>query len=264
MSRAKLARKKGEPPTEQNPQEIAKKIADATVAVHQAEAAILDLKERKEQINKHRVAANQAEKHLETLRAEIETHRQAIAIFGRNGAQKRIAEPALAEMEGEQNDHLAEAGIDLRVRVSWAREGKGLADHCEECGAAFPASAKVKVCARCGAPRGAKQIDRLELEPSDRSGASEDLAGLSFQLAAAAWLRQARSFAWSVAIVDEPFAACDAGNRRAMAVHLQRMLAAFRFSQSFVIAHDPSTTEALPGRIVITREGARSFVKVAA
>jgi DNA repair exonuclease SbcCD ATPase subunit len=260
---SKLARTKGEPPAEQSSEDIAKRIADASVAISKVESKIHNLNDGKEAIQRHRLAAVAAEKHIETLRAEVETHRKALSIFGRNGAQRRIAEPALAEMESEQNLQLAEAGVDLRVNVSWSREGRGLADHCDECGAAYPASAKVKVCERCGAPRGPKQIDRLELEPSDRSGAAEDIAGLSFQLSAAAWLRRVRSFPWSVAIVDEPFAACDKANQTALAVHMQRMLSAYGMLQSFVIAHNPATTEALPGRIVIEREGKASTVRVA-
>lgn len=176
----------------------------------------------------------------------------AVRILGRQGAQRVIAEAALREIEGGANDMLRSANIDLSVTLSWAREGSGLAAHCSECGTAFPASAKVKACTKCGAERGQKVIERLDVELSDRSGAAEDLAGAALQLAATAWLRRERDVAWSVALIDEPFGALDEANRRAFATHLTAMLrGSHGFEQAFIVAHHPDVIDALPDRVIV-------------
>lgn len=188
----------------------------------------------------------------------------AVRILGRQGAQRVIAEAALREIEEGANDMLRSAGIDLSVTLSWAREGSGLAAHCSECGTAFPASARVKACAKCGAERGQKVIERLDVELSDRSGAAEDLAGAALQLAATAWLRRERDVAWSVALIDEPFGALDEANRRAFATHLTAMLrGAHGFEQAFIVAHHPDVIDALPDRVIVRAGETGSTLEVA-
>lgn len=206
-------------------------------------------------------------KTIELLEAKAATLREALIIFGRHGAQRRLAEGVLAEIEAGANAALADSGIDLRISLLWSREGQGFADACETCGHPFPASTKVKECTRCGEPRGAKIINRLEIDLSDRSGAAEDLAGGALQLAASAWLRADRRSAWNVALIDEPFGALDPAHRRTFGAHLAAMLSGrYGFEQAFVIAHHTSALDALPGRIEIVSDPTtrRSTAKVVA
>ena len=200
---------------------------------------------------------------LQALDAKFTVYRQAAAILGRNGAQRKIAEKALADIERGANQLLTQAGIDLRLSVAWSREGAGVAKTCDTCGAAFPASVKQKVCNKCGAARGQNTVNKLTLDLSDRSGAAEDLAGGAFQLAASAWLRHNRLTPWGVALIDEPFGALDSANRRAFAQHLTTMLRGeYGFSQAFVVAHHTSIMDALPRRIEITGTANGSTIEI--
>ena len=187
--------------------------------------------------------------------------REAVAVFGRNGAQRRIAETALAEIEKGANTLLGNAGIALTVAVKWSREGQGLAAVCDQCGAPHASSQRVKVCERCGAVRGPKLVERLDVDLSDRSGAAEDIAGIALQLSAAAWLRAERSAAWSVCCIDEPLAACDAPNRRALAKVLATMLgSSYGFEQSFIVSHSSDTVDMMPNRVeIIASNGGSTF-----
>jgi DNA repair exonuclease SbcCD ATPase subunit len=201
----------------------------------------------------------------DALAVELGTLREALTIFGRNGAQRRRAEGAIAEIEQGANGLLADAGIDLEIGVRWAREGQGLAVHCDACGAPFPASQRVKKCERCGATRGPKLVEKLDIDLSDRSGAAEDLAGIAFQLAAGGWLRRSRGTPWSVACIDEPFGSLDESNRRALSVHLAAMLRGrYGFAQAFVIAHDRGIMDAMPKRLEIEATEAGSVPRVVA
>jgi len=187
---------------------------------------------------------------------------EAAVLFGR--ARRQVAEGAVGEIEEEANAVLRGAGIDLSFAVSWAREGKDPARQCEACGWGYPSSAKVKQCGSCGAERGLNQVQRLEFELSNRSGAAEDLVGLSFQLAASRWLRTDRGCAWASASLDEPLAQMDAANRRAFGAKLGPMLKASSFVQSFIISHSPEVLAALPGQIVIEAGPNGSTIRVVA
>lgn len=205
-----------------------------------------------------------AKRDLARVRAQEGVARAALRIFGRQGAQKRIAEGALAEIEHGANGILREAGIDLSLRMQWGREGVGLASWCSECGAPFPASARVRSCERCKAERGPKIVERLDVELSDRSGAAEDLAGAALQLAAAAWLRREREVSWSVAFIDEPFGSLDEANRKAFATQLLTMLRGRAgFEQAFIVAHHPDVIDGLPGRLLVQAGAVASTVEVA-
>jgi DNA repair exonuclease SbcCD ATPase subunit len=188
---------------------------------------------------------------LAEIRAKGRTKREALEILGRRGAQRRIAEEALREVEDEANAMLGRAGVALSVRFSWERETQGLATQCEACGSAFPASARVKECGRCGAARGPKIDERLDVELSDRSGAAEDLAGLAISLAASARLRRERGSSWGLLCLDEPFGALDRSHRRALSRGLIGMVSG-QWEQSLIIAHDEGTLDAMPGRVVVT------------
>jgi len=201
---------------------------------------------------------------LRAATARLAVYRAAVRIFGRQGAQRALAEAALREIEAGANDILADAAIELSVKVEWSREGSGLAAHCAECGAAFGSSAKIKKCEACGADRGPKLIERLEIELSDRSGAAEDLAGAALQMAAAKWLRRERDVQWGTALIDEPFGALDEAHRKAFAMQLSTMLLGRGgFEQGIIIAHHPEVTDGLPGRLYVRATDTVSTLEVA-
>jgi len=214
-------------------------------------------------IEKAQAAITQLGEHKATLTKQLGTAREALTIFGKNGAQKRIAEGALGDIESGANELLVESGIDLSVKVQWSRTADGLANACDACGNPFPSSTKVKTCVRCGAERGPKTVNKLDIGLSNRSGAAEDLAGGAVQLAASSWLRRDRSADWGVAMIDEPFGALDPANRRQFGAHLAAMLRGrYAFEQAFIIAHHPAALDALPSRIEIVSDGKRSQVRV--
>ena len=201
----------------------------------------------------------QFKEQMDTLASKVGTHQEALTVF--RHARRMVAEGALSVIEQRSNAMLVQSGIDLSLVVQWARETQGLADTCDSCGNAFGKSAKIKVCSRCGGVRGPKMTNKLEIIPSNRSGAAEDLAGGAFQLSASAWLRQQRACAWSTALIDEPFGSLDAANRQAFSSHLSGMLRAFGFDQVFVVAHHAGLMDAMPGRVEITSSNGRSLVR---
>lgn len=217
----------------------------------------------KKALEDHDAAAWKAEQ----LRVEVdrivrsrEVLRIALQILGKGGAQRRIATRNLATIEKVANAILARAGVDLTVAIDYGRELQGAADVCG-CGAAFPRTKTAKVCDRCGALRGKKRDERLYITTSATSGATEDLAGVAIQLAAARWRREVMGGEWSVVALDEPFGALDGHNRVAMARTLAA-LASDGFEQAFVVAHSSDVLEALPHRILITGDGKWSRVEV--
>lgn len=227
-----------------------------------AREQVLALVERKS-LEDGQKASREATKARKTLERTIRLHQEAIAVVGRQGAQKEVAEQVLGDVQNGANRLLQNAGIDLTVEVSWARDGKGLATHCEACGSSYPKTLSQKICGICGAVRGPKLIEKLMIIPSDRSGAADDIAGLSFQLAASSWLRSKRSAAWAVACIDEPFGQLDRANSRALSAHLHSMIrSSFAFEQGFLVAHDAAVMEALPSRVQIVGSTNGSTLRV--
>jgi hypothetical protein len=198
----------------------------------------------------------------ERLEVAVRTAAAAVEIFGRNGAQRRMAESALEEIQDRACDMMSAAGIPLQVTVRWSREGSGVAATCAACGEAFPRSEKVKVCARCGQDRGANLVNRLEIEPSAQSGGARDLCGIFVQLAAAAWLVEDREARCAIAMLDEPLAALDRAMRQAVSSHLVSILRETGVAQAFVIGHDRAALDALPARIVIESKDGWSTARV--
>lgn len=207
---------------------------------------------------------------LARLGAELEAAAKLAAVASRGravfrAAHRAVSERALGAIGADATDGLAELGSELRVEVRWEREGKDPARTCEECGAAFLASARAKECARCGAARGLNVVQKLEFLQSARSGAADDLAGIHLQLAAASFLLASRGSPWSTALIDEPFGQLDQAHRRALARQLASALPTrYSFRQAFVISHDPATLDVLPGRIQVTGMDNGSKVEVVA
>ncbi len=200
---------------------------------------------------------------IEALYKKIEISKAAIDVLGRNGVQRRIAEQCLNEITFDANDILSESGVDLKVDLTWTREGSGLAKTCDRCGNAYPTSARIKDCSRCGASRGANIIHSLEIGLSDRSGAAEDLAGIAIQLSVSKYIRGVRGSDWGTMLIDEPFGALDRNNRRSLTRALQSMMSSFGVEQSFIVSHSDDT-RVFPGTILIERDGKESTVQVIA
>ena len=212
--------------------------------------------------------ATRAQESIVRLKAELVTvekaaalERAAWAIF--REAQRAVAERGLARIGQRANAMLAEAGIDLSVSFHWTEKGQGLASVCASCGAACPASVRVKRCERCGAERGTKAHRKLILGLSDRSGATEDMIGLALQLAAWQWIRADRGSGWSCALLDEPFAHTDKAVRRGMAGALPRLLAAGGIEQSIVVSHTADALHACQGTIRVASDGRASTLLIA-
>ena len=203
---------------------------------------------------------------LHQVTKQLATHREAKVVLGKNGAQRRVAEGALSQIEASANHMLRACGIDLGVEVQWSREGSGLEKACGACGAPYPASARVKECERCQTARGPNLVNKLDIVLTDQSGAAEDICGISLQLAAAKWLRADRGSGLELVILDEPLSQLDRNHRKGIALHLAAMLSqTFAFKQAFVISHQPEAVEIFPGRILVTGEGrGRSTVRVTA
>jgi DNA repair exonuclease SbcCD ATPase subunit len=120
----------------------------------------------------------------------------------------------------------------------------------------------VRQCATCGAERGNKLERKLRARVTPRSGGADDVGGVAIRLAANSWLRDRRQSQWSVACLDEPFAALDQHNRHAVARHLAALLGGrYGVEQAFITAHDPALLAGLPRRIVV-RGGERGSTVV--
>lgn len=175
---------------------------------------------------------------------------------------RRVAERNLATIEHDANAALSRTGVPLSVTARWEYEGKDLARSCDECGASFPASAKVKECQRCGVPRGKNVTQQLDFVPSDSSGAYDDLAGGTIRLAAAEWFLRSKQSAWSTVALDEPFAHCDPVSRRGLSLYLGQMVRASNvFRQAFVVSHSADAADACQGRIdiLVRADGSRAI-----
>lgn len=175
-------------------------------------------------------------------------------------AQTKCAESGISEIESGANDLLSESGLDLSVSLKWQREGGGLAKFCDSCGETFPASTKIRNCTKCHADRGKNYVEKLLVDLSDRSGGAEDLAGLSLQLSAAAWLRNKRATTFDIVYLDEIAGALDSANRQAVAMHISNMITGkFGFNQGFIVSHSPEVDAVFPGRIeiLVKKDGSR-------
>jgi len=237
------------PPVEQPPLVDRSAVERARAALGEAEAALA------------RVA--DADARLAELARSLAARRAALAILGPEGAQRAAAEQAVGGVVRAANGVLAEAGVDLAVSLSWGRETKELAVRCSGCGSPFPASTRVRQCARCGATRGPKVSNRVRFRLSHQSdGAAADLGGLALRTAAFRWLRARRSARWSVAALDEPLAQMDRAHRASVSAAIQRMLLG-TFEQAIVSAHDRAFLESVPRRIVVRASGPWSRVEVA-
>lgn len=197
--------------------------------------------------------------------------------LGPNGIPSKIASVAIADLESRANALLE--GTGLSFEFGWGRDTKELASICYTCGRAFPKTAKAKVCEGCGAQRGQKRSDDLEILVDDGSGEIEDatmksggarvLVATAIRLASGAMLREqmiARGWGDPVtfALVDEPFGALDTENREELARKFSAMLGAVGLEQALIVSHDAPLLDALPAKVVVTRRGDASTLHLEA
>lgn len=213
-------------------------------------------------LEKHQASKLKLQAQLDEAKHQEATAGASTLVFER--ARRNVASRSLGEIESGATELLADAGVPLSVAIRWELEGSGLASFCTSCGVGFSTSKKVKQCARCGAERGPKMMDRLDVVTSSASGAAEDLGGLAVQLSAAAWLRGRRSSPWTAGFIDEPFGALDEANRRAISSHLAAALRGrYGFEQALVVSHQRDSIAGLKRRIEVISDGQRARLEVA-
>jgi hypothetical protein len=183
----------------------------------------------------------------------------------------RIAKESVAVLEQQANMLLQDSGLSLEF--AWERATKMLAPICVACGHLY-AGQRDKQCSSCGAERGPKMSDELEILIEDGSGEIEDvkmksggakiLVASSLRLAASSMLREQRGAAVGWACIDEPFGPLDAENREALARTFSGMLGSVGLEQAFVVSHDQVLLDALPSRIIVERSGGVSTLRLEA
>jgi hypothetical protein len=240
----------GDPPAQFDAAEIdpiVHKLGEAKVLVDRLERATVEVKAVEE-----RMKTRNAQR--ETNAVVVAELRAAASILGPGGAQKAYAAAELGAIEAGANAVLEETCADLRVAIAWGYESPtALAPACGTCGAGFNSTSRAKSCPRCGSARGPKIEEEVRISTSKISGAANDLAGVAVQIAAAAWLRDARGSAWRSMAIDEPFGALDVEHARALGAHLATLLAGRHgFRQAFVVAHSTAAMDAMPARLMIT------------
>lgn len=225
-------------------------IDESRAKVERCNADLVEIGTMKRRLQDAAAVWRSSAKDVEALEARRAVVLEAATLTGRSGAQQAIQELAMADIKRIANEMLATAEIPLQVNVTWEEESGTPAKVCPECGTAFPTSRKVKECVACGAARGNAVQRRLNIEPTNRSGAAEDLAGVALGIAASRWLRHQRGSRWSSVFIDEPFGALDAHNRAAFSAHIVQMLKS-SFASGFVVAHERAVLAAMPARIDI-------------
>lgn len=230
--------------------------AQGRVAELRQEARVLEERAARERRRAESLAAAEARARAAQL---------AVRALGPTGIPARISADSLGLLEERGNALLS--GTGLSFSLAWEREGRELAAACQECGHGFRGQ-REKACPSCGAARGRKRSEELEVLVDDGSGEVEDvraksggartLVAWAIRLAGGMLLRERRGsrVAWSE--VDEPFGFLDAQNREGMARCFTSMLGAVGLEQAFIVSHDAALLEGLPARIIITREGATS------
>lgn len=206
---------------------------------------------------------------IEELEKTAQINAVALRCVGPSGVPARIAEASLSQLEDRANALLVSSGLSFTF--AWDRETRDLTPTCFECGYTYKGK-KDKSCPACGAERGMKRADELEILVDDGSGEIEDvkaksggakvLIGAAIRLGAGLMLRELRASPAAWAQVDEPFGPLDAENRATLAQTFAGMLGAVGLEQAFVVSHDSALLDALPSRLEIVREGSVSTVSM--
>jgi DNA repair exonuclease SbcCD ATPase subunit len=264
-------------------------VGDRSIAdVEAARVALVRLRERKSEIaveiEQHvreqakvlavldaskRTSAELARLDLELVAAEREVRISALMVraLGPTGVPARIARAHIETLESSANELLVDSGLSLEF--AWERATKDRTPTCIECGHIYVGQ-RDKKCPHCGAERGQKMSDELEIMVDDGSGEIEDvkaksggakvLVASALRLAAAAMLREVRGASIAWATIDEPFGPLDSELREALARVFSGMLGSVGLEQAFVVSHDQALLDSLPSKLVIERaDGASTF-----
>jgi exonuclease SbcC len=269
LRRAVDERGSADPADDDRVAELRRTLAEAREAAADQAA---DLREA--QIEERRVAGasewiEERGRELDVLEREARAAALAAKAAGPTGIPAAISEAAVARLEDRANALLS--GTGLSIEFAWERETKKLSPECEECGYSYRGQ-RDKSCPACGAERGAKRSDELEILVHDgsrmiedvrvKSGGAKVLVASAIRLAAGHMLRARRGSRCSWVSVDEPFGPLDAENREGLAATFGGMLAGVGLEQAFVVSHDAALLEALPHGIEIVRSGGSSRVEV--
>jgi DNA repair exonuclease SbcCD ATPase subunit len=207
-----------------------------------------------------------------TQAAEVGSRSALLAAraLGPAGIPARIAADQLRALEERANALLVGSGLSFTL--SWQRELGDPASECAECGREYEKRSRAKDCPGCGAVRGKRMADELDILVDDGSGEVEDarvksggarvLVAAAVRLAGGMMLRERRGSPLALAVVDEPFGPLDKRNRTTLARTFASMLGSVGLEQAFVVSHDEALLSALPSRIVIVRDGKRSRAEV--
>ncbi len=209
-----------------------------------------DAQRQVEEAQRHMDALPRALADVEKTAKEVRAHRLALQVIGPEGARKALTRGVASQIEKSANKRLADAGVSLRVKASWGRELGSLAEQCQDCGRAYPSSAKVKRCEGCGSLRGMKVKHEFRWKLSFTGGAAGDMGGLAVRCAAHDFIKTKRSSPWSVAVLDEISGQLDRKHRGSISAHVRKMLVG-SFDQAFVISHSPDCLESCDKKILI-------------
>ena len=206
---------------------------------------------------------------LDAAARQVRVTALAKRALGPTGIPARISAESLGVLEKWGNTLLAGTGLSFTLALE--RETKDLSPTCMECGHGFRGQ-KDKACPVCKAPRGRKRAEELEVLVEDGSGEVEDvraksggaraLVASAIRLAGGMLLRERRGSTVAWAEVDEPFGSLDAENRDQLARCFTSMLGSVGLEQALIVSHDAGLLEALPARILITREDGFSRVSL--
>lgn len=245
--------------------EASTRVADARAWRERCVARAAELKAEAEA--SARWAGRRGAHALAVASAERDVRRSTLVLraLSPSGIQARVASAALTALEERANALLA--GTGLSFALSWERELSERTPLCPDCGHAFRGQ-KDRSCPACGAPRGAKRSDDLDVMVDDGSGEVEDaraksggarvLVATAIRLAGGLMLRERRGSRVSWALVDEPFGPLDGENRDALARTFTSMLGSVGLEQALVVSHDAALLDSLPARILVVRDGSSS------
>lgn len=225
-----------------------------------------DLQLELERIARHERDTVQQRDEIEKW-AKLARKRQLVSkALGPTGIVARIASVQLRTLEQRANDLLT--GTGLGFVFGWERETQEVAPVCYECGHTYKGK-RDKTCPACGAERGMKRRDELEIlvhdgsgidgeDVSTKSGGAKVLVASAIRLAGGMLLREQRGSPMRFALVDEPFGALDVENKTLLARTFAGFLGSVGLEQALVVSHDEALLEALPVKIVVIRDGSSS------
>jgi hypothetical protein len=200
---------------------------------------------------------------------ERELASATVAVRAALKIQTIIVKREIDRIVDHSNVMLEGTGIDL-VEIAWSRPTADPEPICD-CGFRY-ATGRYAECPSCGAARGRKLSDDLEILVSDDSGEVEDvkfksggakrLTATAIRFSALALLRDVRGAAINWATIDEPFGPLDEENSELLARQLGTMISNVGLEQAFVVSHNAALIAMLPNKIVVERSDGVSTLRM--